>query len=152
MFGSSAFTALDIAYMREACWLCDRSPLDVRTGCVLVSADTIVGRGWNGALVDPKDFDPKLKRAIAELELPHAELVCLNEALKANIPLSSSVLYVSRFPCPVCAREIASLGIKRLFFMSDHFSSNNGGLPILLNAGVSVIQIPEKSVWENYES
>ncbi len=146
----STFNDLDVAYMREACWLCDRSSLAVRTGCVLVSEGNIVGRGWNGVSIDLGDFDPSLKSALAKLEVPHAELVCLNEAIKFNTSLSDGALYVSRFPCPVCAQEIIRFGIKRLFFMSDHFSSNNRALPLLLSAGVSVTQIPEESVWKNY--
>lgn len=61
----------------------------------------------------------------------HAEI---NALLKAGPQAEGGVLYVSTSPCPICARAIASAGIRKVFYLSEY--SNTEGINILEHYGV----------------
>lgn len=46
----------------------------------------------------------------------HAESGVIAEAAKRGIPLEGSSIYVSTFPCPVCAKLIAASGIRKVYY------------------------------------
>ncbi len=118
----------EIEFMRQACLLCDNSTLEVKTGCLVVAGGSVVGMGWN-------------------CEDKHAEIVALEESQKQGILLKDATVYVTRFPCEDCAKELVKTGVSKLFYMSDHFTSGNSALPIFKEAGVLVTQILEEMVW-----
>lgn len=122
-------TSQDIKFMRQACLLCDKSTLAVRTGCVLVKENIIVGEGWNTDA--------------------HAEINAISQAVLEEKDLYGVIVYVSRFPCPDCAKVLVKNNIAGLFYMSDHFTGGNSALPVFEKSGISVIQIPEEIVWKN---
>ncbi len=49
----------------------------------------------------------------------HAEARAIAEAAKRGIALNGASLCVSTFPCPVCAKLIATAELKRSFFRKD---------------------------------
>ena len=126
----SGFGKEQIEFMRHACLLCDRSPLEVKTGCVLVMGDAVVAEGWNAT------------------EKVHAEKVAVFAAKKVGKSLQGATVYVTRFPCMGCAKMLVKQGITRTFYMSDHFSSGNEALPVFKSTGVAVCQIPQEVVWK----
>jgi len=126
----SGFGKEQVEFMRRACLLCDRSSLEVRTGCVLVVGSGVVAEGWNTT------------------EKVHAEQMAVFVAKKAGKSLQGATVYITRFSCMDCARELAKQGIAELFYMSDHFSSGNEALPIFKSFGVAVCQIPQEVVWK----
>ncbi len=128
----SEFTRRQIDLMRRACLLCDSSELEVRTGCVVVLGGDVVGEGWNREVV-------------------HAEVMAVKNAKKREDELDGAVVYVSRFPCVDCANMLVGEGVRKVFYMSDHFTSGNKALPIFESAGVEVVQIPEDVVWDRKE-
>jgi len=69
----------------------------------------------------------------------HAEQAIIAEAAKKGIPLEGADIYVSVFPCPVCAKLIASAGFKRCFFGSGHASLD--GEKVLEAAKVEIILV-----------
>jgi len=123
----------DIDFMRQACLLCDKSSLEVKTGCLIVSPKGVVlGRGWN--------------------ENIHAEEMAIQEVCsKSSFSdlLFGSILYTTRFPCLDCASKLVDSGVAKIFYMSDHFSSGNLALSFLESKGVEVFHIPEEDVWKN---
>lgn len=119
--------------MKKACLLCDNSPLEVRTGCLILQNDLIIGEGWN------------------ETPQKHAEEMALDGTVAANASLENATVFVTRFPCESCAKKLVAAKISRLFFMSDHFSSGNAALPLFEAAGVPITQIPESVVWPRDE-
>lgn len=121
-------------FMRSACKLCDNSKLDVKTGCLVVSGENILASGWN---------DPKYHAEINALE----GLLRLNRGLRVD--MKDYEVYTTRFPCDECSRELVKNGLRKLYFMSDHFTSNNSALPFLLENGVEITQISEDKVWED---
>lgn len=50
----------------------------------------------------------------------HAEVVALGRAAKEGITTEGAELYVTDFPCPYCARLIASAGIKTVYFLKGY--------------------------------
>jgi dCMP deaminase len=69
----------------------------------------------------------------------HAEAALIANAAKKGISLKGTSIYVSTFPCPVCAKQIATSGIKKLYF-SDGYSILDGET-ILQNSNVEIIKI-----------
>lgn len=50
----------------------------------------------------------------------HVEAYLIAQAAQKGISLEGSDLYVTTFPCPVCAKQIAYSGIKRVFFREGY--------------------------------
>ena len=69
----------------------------------------------------------------------HAEAALIADAAKKGIKLKGKSMYVSTFPCPVCAKQIATSGISKLYF-SDGYSMLDGET-ILKNSGVKIVKI-----------
>ena len=69
----------------------------------------------------------------------HAEQAIIAEAAKKGISLEGADIFVSVFPCPVCAKLIASAGFKRCFFGSGYASLD--GETVLKAAGVEIILV-----------
>jgi dCMP deaminase len=69
----------------------------------------------------------------------HAEQGIIAEAAANGISTKGADIYVSVFPCPMCARLIALSGIKRCFFSFGHASLD--GEEIMKSAGVELIWV-----------
>ena len=72
-----------------------------------------------GAFGDPRsNFDAgesiELSKAI------HAEAALIAEAARRGIALEGASLYITTFPCPVCAKSIASAGIKKVYYSKGY--------------------------------
>jgi len=100
----------DEIFMEEA-FRCAQRALEmneVPVGAVVVSADTIIARGWNRNVTDS---DPTA----------HAEIVALREAgsIVGNHRLGECELFVTIEPCAMCAGAMVHARIKRLVYGSD---------------------------------
>ncbi|MDQ5951574.1 MAG: dCMP deaminase [Patescibacteria group bacterium] len=69
----------------------------------------------------------------------HAEARLIAEAAATGTSLAEADLYVTDFPCPVCAKSIAFSGIKRVFFNKGYAVLD--GERVLKTAGVELIQV-----------
>lgn len=69
----------------------------------------------------------------------HAEQAIITEAAKQGISLSGTSIYLTTFPCPVCAKLIAYSGIKRCYFTEGHASFD--GEKVLVANGVETILV-----------
>ncbi len=87
---------------------------------------------------DPRDFIPAGERSDLTSAI-HTEQKIIAFAAKKGIRLEGSSLYVTCFPCPVCAKLIGQSGIKNCYFLKGHASLD--GLKVLMVAGVEVIQV-----------
>ncbi|NVB79275.1 MAG: nucleoside deaminase [Kofleriaceae bacterium] len=77
---------------------------DVPVGAVIVSGDSIIGRGHNRREVDR---DPTA----------HAEVVALRDAARAlGMWRVEATLYVTHEPCPMCAGALVNARVKRLVY------------------------------------
>jgi dCMP deaminase len=93
---------------------------------------------------DPRD---NFSRGV-EIELStaiHAEARLVAWAARTGTALEGADLFVSNFPCPVCAQLIAETGIGRCYFGGSY--SMLDGEQVLKQAGVEVIWVePEPAV------
>lgn len=73
---------------------------------------------------DPRDVVPAGTQSHLSTAI-HAEQSLIAEAAKRGTKLAGTSIYVTVFPCPVCAKLIAYSGIKKCFFASG-FASLDG--------------------------
>lgn len=50
----------------------------------------------------------------------HAEAAVIGSAARQGVATAGATLYVTTFPCPVCAKLIAQAGIKKLYFSEGY--------------------------------
>lgn len=72
----------------------------------------------------------------------HAEAGVIAEAAKRGMKLDAAAIYVSTFPCPVCAKLIAAAGIKRVYYNKGY--SLLDAEDVLSGAGVEIILVDTK--------
>jgi len=69
----------------------------------------------------------------------HAEANLIALAAKKGISLDGTEMFVTTFPCPICAKQIAVSGIKKLYYAKGYAVLD--GLEILQSYGVEVILV-----------
>lgn len=69
----------------------------------------------------------------------HAEQTIITEAARQGISLKGSSIYLTTFPCPVCAKLVAYSGIRRCYFTEGHASFD--GEEVLVANGVETILV-----------
>lgn len=121
-----------------------------RVGAVLVKDKQIIFRSYNRAI--PDDYTPyqvgnirDYIKAGEKQELSpsiHAEQIIITEAAKKGISLENTELYITHFPCPVCAKLILFSGIKKCCFVEG--ASNLNGEKMLKLAGVDLLAVKIK--------
>lgn len=121
--------------------MCDKSSCTVKTGAVAVVDGGIIASGYNELLPLSENL-PERDNVI------HAEAFLVADAARKGVSLDGSTLYVTRFPCPSCARLVYRAGIRNIFYMSDLFTAGNEALPLFAKLGVKIEQITEDVVWK----
>ncbi|MDD5341216.1 MAG: deaminase [Patescibacteria group bacterium] len=69
----------------------------------------------------------------------HSEASCIAQAARDGVSLQGTSIYVTTFPCPMCAKLIATCGIKKCFYNQGW--ANFDGERILKAAGVELIKV-----------
>lgn len=69
----------------------------------------------------------------------HAEANLIALAAKKGISLDGAEMFVSTFPCPVCAKQIAVSGIKKVYYAKGYAVLD--GLEILKSYGVEIVLV-----------
>jgi len=69
----------------------------------------------------------------------HAEAGIIAEAAKQGTSLNGASMYVTTYPCPVCAKSIATAGIKKVYYKEGY--SLLDAEDILKAYGVEIIQV-----------
>jgi dCMP deaminase len=113
----------------------------------LVKNDTVIASAHNHALPSPYshyiDSDPRItEKRGSNIEASlfiHAESSLIADMAKRGEALEGTSLYSSTFPCPNCAKLIASSGITTCYFIEGYAMVD--GYSVLKNAGVEVIKI-----------
>ena len=91
-----------------------------------------------GMLGDPRsNFDAGERIDLSKFV--HAEAGLIAEAAKRGMPLEDTSLYVTTFPCPVCAKSVALAGIKRVYYRDGY--SLLDAEDILKKFGVEIILV-----------
>ena len=118
-----------------------------QVGAVVVKDRQVIGIAHNEAM--PSDHTPYQRGGVRDFvqtgERPelsdtiHAEQKIVADAARSGLSLQHTTLYVTHFPCPVCAKLIAHSGIKRCCFYEG--SSSLKGADILKGAGVDLVRV-----------
>lgn len=117
---------MEKAYEQAEKSACSRN----KVGCVLVKDDEIIGQGYNnvtGGVKDCKD----LGCIRDQLHIPHgekrevcraicAEQLAITEAARNGISLDGATIYVTTYPCFICAKMLASAGIIEIVYDNDY--------------------------------
>lgn len=125
---------------RSADWWRQVGAVLVRDGEVLLSSYNkhVPDEMIHYAEGDPRDFvkagtDPEVSTAL------HSEQEIITTAAREGISVEGCDLYVTVFPCPMCAKLIAYSGINKCFFSSGHASLQ--GERLLKSQGVELIYV-----------
>ncbi|PIY80681.1 MAG: hypothetical protein COY80_01745 [Candidatus Pacebacteria bacterium CG_4_10_14_0_8_um_filter_42_14] len=118
-----------------------------QVGAVLVKDDQAILVVHNTHLPDEQqpyaESDPRAHSHKGEdIELTtaiHAEAKLIAEAARKGIALEGTDLYLTDFPCPVCAKSIASAGIKTVYYQKGY--SMLDGERVLKSAGVKLVKV-----------
>lgn len=133
-----------------------------RVGVIILKDGKVVFEAHNQAL--PHDATPWIEgdprnnfsqgQAIEASLFIHAEAHAIALAARAGIALSGASMYVTTFPCPNCAKLIATAGISSCYYASGY--SMLDASVVLESSGVALIQVdvdlpsePEE-VWAPY--
>lgn len=118
-----------------------------QVGAILVKDDEIILRGYNIGV--PDDHEPYKKGAVRDFLEPgehpelastvHAEQSIIAAAAKQGVALQGADLYVTHFPCAVCAKMFSRSGIRACYFGEG--SSNLDGGAALKSAGIKVFLV-----------
>lgn len=116
-------------------------------GAVLVRNRRVVLVGYNEhmpsehspyAVGDTRDFLSPGKKSNLSKAI-HGEQQIVAMAARRGVRLKGASMYVTVFPCPVCAKLIARSGIKRCYFASGH--SSLGGDQDMKREGVELVLV-----------
>ena len=58
----------------------------------------------------------------------HAEMAALIDAARRGVPVAGCTMYVTTFPCHLCARHIVAAGIRRLVYIEPYAKSRTADL------------------------
>lgn len=119
-----------------------------QVGAALVKNGTVLFVGHNrpnasdtytlNALGDPRsNFDAGVSYDVTTAE--HAEAHLIGLAAAQGTPLKGASMYVTTFPCPTCAKLIATAGIARVYYREGY--SLVDAESTLKNAGVKIILV-----------
>ena len=97
-------------------------------GAVIIKDSYIVSEGYNKHVphehINYMQGDPRnTSHRGRDIELSsaiHAEAMAIAKAAQMGVSLEGSTIYVTTFPCPVCAKLIVYSGIERVVFSEGY--------------------------------
>ncbi|MBD3246433.1 MAG: cytidine deaminase [Candidatus Omnitrophica bacterium] len=143
----------DVYFMSVASLVKDRSTcLRRQVGAALVKEKQILATGYNGAPSGISHCDEQgcLR---TRLEVPsgkqheicrglHAEQNVLLQAARHGVSVKGSTLYVTNFPCSICAKMIVNAGILEVVYADEY--PDPRALEFLQEAGITLRRVSLK--------
>ena len=123
---------IDEYFMKKAQEESNFSTCRRHVGAVFVKDEKILVTGYNGAPNGVKSCQ-ELDGCMREKDniksgtmqehckAIHAEQRAITKAAKEGISISDSTLYVTTYPCSICARMLIDLGVKEIVYDGDYF-------------------------------
>jgi dCMP deaminase len=138
----------DVDIMKKLRILSDQSPdWWRRVAAGIVNADgRVIATAYNTHM--PNEYetyifgDPALNRDAGEKGkscVIHAEQAAIIDCARLGFALLGAKIYVTTFPCEMCAREIAHSGIREVYFAEGYSSLN--AQEVLRSRGVRIVQV-----------
>jgi len=135
-------------FMSKAQELKDKSPDWWRQIAALAVLDgKIIASACNHGL--PSNFDtavfgdPRSQfdagESIEICSCIHAEASVVAQVASSNLSLQGADMYVTVFPCPVCAKLLSETGVRRVFYKEGY--SKGEGKEVLQAAGIQLVKV-----------
>ena len=141
---------MDKEYMDEAFKEAEKSTcLRAHVGVVFVLNNTIIAKGYNnvsggvadctkfGCIRDMMHIPSGERREVCRYIC--AEQVAITESAKMGVKLDGSTVYVTTFPCHICAKMLVNCGVKEIVYDKDYPDILSHGF--LKEAGITVRKI-----------
>jgi len=125
---------MDTAHLFAKRSYCERK----QVGAVLSINGRIIATGYNGTLPNQSNVCECSDGSTSEFVM-HAEQNILTFCNREGIKTDNSNMYITLSPCKMCAKLIASAGIKQVFYSEKYRDS--GGIDFLKKIGINVEQI-----------
>ena len=141
---------MDEYYMKEAHIQKDNSMcIRTKVGAILVKDGAIIGQGYNNVTGGVEDC-VKMGCIREKMHIPHgerrevcraicAEQVALTEAARNGISTDGATIYVTTYPCYICAKMLVSAGINEIIYDNDY--PDELSKQFLKEAGINVRKI-----------
>lgn len=133
---------------------CDRK----NVGAIITKSGRAISWGFNGAppglphcdenehgysgIPHDVDHQPKVMALAGCRNSTHAEANAVAFAARQGISTDGGTLYVTVFPCAVCARLLLAAGIRRVVFSEVY--RNNDGYDLLKRGGIYTEHLPNE--------
>ena len=86
----------------------------------------LLSTGYNGPAREVLDLTSRLEHPDNKLPwMCHAETNAIYNAVRSGAALIDGTIYVTKFPCVMCASAIVQVGIKRLYTLDDDAWEND---------------------------
>lgn len=117
---------------------------DTQVGAVVVNHVGVVAIGTNRLPGDLTPHKERVTRPEKYAFIQHAELNAISKAAQEGASLRGCKMYVTLFPCNVCAQAIIAAGITRVICPEPEWSRDSAShytesLEMLTEAGVEII-------------
>lgn len=113
----------------------------LHVGAVFVNHNEIVSTGYNGSPVgQPHCLDEGCLMEDGHcIRTVHAEQNAIIQ-LGRNYDYDDLELYVTDFPCKICAKMLCNLPLKKIHFVRDYNSDDQITLNMYKNAGIELVK------------
>lgn len=141
------YNKFDIAYLKMASeWAnlsyCKRK----KVGALIVKDRMIISDGYNGT---PSGFENNCEDEEGKTNwfVLHAEANAILKIASSTQSCKGATLYITMSPCKECSKLILQSGIEKVVYMTGY--SDDSGLEFLKNAGIEILNITEKELYNH---
>lgn len=120
-----------------------------RVGCCIVTAQGMLGIGWNGmpsgfpnqceqvvSRINPAHLPQTEKTMVTDPRVIHAERNALDKLTREGISPRGAMVFVTTSPCLECAKSLYAVGVASVHY--DELYRDHAGIQLLHDAGVPV--------------
>lgn len=122
-------------------------------GAVLVKNGMVLATGYNAAPIGIKSCQEygicmrqrdNIKSGTMQehCKAVHAEQNAIINAARCGISIEDSTIYVTTYPCSICARMLINCSLKRIVYDGDYLDSNSHSM--LEESGIAIEKIIRK--------
>lgn len=144
---------IDRYFMNLAQKESDNSNCRRHVGAVLVKNGIVLATGYNAAPIGIKSCQEygicmrqrdNIKSGTMQeyCKAVHAEQNAIINAARCGIPIEDGTIYVTTYPCSICARMLINCKLKRIVYDGDYFDKNSHSM--LEESGIAIEKIMRK--------
>lgn len=90
-----------------------------QVGCVIVSTTGLIALGFNGM---PSGYPNQceLPDGTTNPLVIHAERNAIDKMTREGVPVAGSIVFTTLSPCIECAKSLAAIGVKAVYYRDHH--------------------------------